>query len=319
MSAQNALPVVITGGAGAIGSSLAKRLWASGRSVRIVDNLSSGRRALLASLEGKERFHFAQQDLRDRSAFEGELEGSGDVWHLAANPDIRLGTDDPRVDFEHGTLATFNVLEAARRADVQRVLFASSSVVYGLPAVFPTPEEYGPLLPQSQYGAAKLAAEALLSAYCHSYGLRGCIFRFANIVGPAVTHGVIPDFLRKLQKDPTTLEVLGDGRQAKSYLWIDDCLDAMVLAADRAAGPVSVFNLGTNEQVAVREIAERVVRALGGHARITYTGGSQGWPGDIPRQLLAIERISALGWRPKLSASEAVDRTIQTLRTELGI
>ncbi len=319
MSAQSDRPVVITGGAGAIGSALAQRLWASGRSVRIVDNLSSGRRALLASLEGKERYRFTLQDLRDRPAFEREFEDAGDVWHLAANPDIRRGTDDPTVDFEHGTRATFNVLEAARRFDVQRVLFASSSVVYGLPTVFPTPEEYGPLLPQSQYGAAKLAAEGLLSAYCHSYGLRGCIFRFANIVGPAMAHGVIHDFLRKLQSDPTTLEVLGDGRQAKSYLWIDDCLDAMLLAADRAAGTVSVFNLGTAEQVAVREIAERVVRALGGHARIAYTGGSQGWPGDIPRQLLAIERISALGWRPKLTSSQAVDRAIQNLRAELGV
>jgi UDP-glucose 4-epimerase len=175
------------------------------------------------------------------------------------------------------------------------------------------------LLPQSQYGASKLASEALISAYCYSYGMRGWIFRFANIVGPGMTHGVIYDFLRKLQRDPTRLEVLGDGRQAKSYLWVDDCVDAMRLAEARAHEPVNVFNLGTEQQVPVREIAERVVRAFGGKARIEYTGGSQGWTGDIPQQLLAVDRIHALGWRPRFDSSEVVDKAIATGRAEMGL
>jgi len=312
-------PVVVTGGAGAIGAVLARQVAAAGHPVRAIDNLSSGQRGRLADLEtdGKVQFHL--HDLRDPTGMTEIFQGAGSVWHFAANPDITKGTQDPRIDLEHGTLATSNVLEAARRADVRRILFSSSSVVYGLPTVFPTPESYGPLLPQSQYGASKLACEGLISAYCHSYGMQSWIFRFANIVGPGMTHGVVYDFLRKLQRDPTRLEVLGDGRQAKSYLWVTDCVDAMLLAEERAQEPVNVFNLGTTQQVPVREIAERVVRAFGGTAKIEYTGGPRGWAGDIPLQLLSVERIEALGWHPRFDSSQAVDKAIVTGRSELGL
>ena len=313
------LPVVVTGGAGAIGSVLARRLAAVGHRIRIIDNLSSGHRDRFKDLEDDGTLQFHQLDLRQPSGLGEIMRGADSVWHFAANPDIPKGLADPRVDLEHGTLATAHVLEAARQAHVPRFLFASSSVVYGLPMVFPTPESYGPLLPQSQYGASKLASEAMISAYCYCYGMKGWIFRFANIVGPGMSHGVIYDFLRKLQRDPTRLEVLGDGRQAKSYLWVDDCVDAMLLAEERSQETVNVFNLGTDQQVPVRDIAERVVRALGGTARIEYTGGVQGWVGDIPRQLLSVEKIHALGWRPRFDSSTTVDKAIASGRAELGL
>jgi len=303
-------PVVVTGGAGAIGHLLVARLLDAGQEVRVIDNLSSGRREHLAKYEANPKFRLIVADLRAPEAYREQFRGASAVWHLAANPDIRLGTADPAVDLELGTMATFRVLEAARTLDVRRVRFSSSSVVYGYPSVFPTPESYGPLLPQSQYGAAKLASEALVSAYAHSYGLEGHVFRFANIIGPHMTHGVLYDFFEKLRKEPDRLEVLGDGNQAKSYLRTEEVLDAMLLAADRAHDPVNVFNLGTADRLSVREIAHKVVAAHGGRARIEYTGGATGWTGDIPQQLLAVDRIRALGWTAKRTSVEAVDLTI---------
>jgi UDP-glucose 4-epimerase len=306
-------PAVVTGGAGAIGAVLVRSLLARGTPVRVIDNFSSGRREHLPAASDPSSLAVLTADIRDRSAFEAQMAGAGSVWHLAANPDIRRGTAEPNLDLEHGTIGTANVLEAARRHDVPHLLFASSSVVYGFPTVFPTPEEYGPLFPQSLYGASKLASEGLLSAYAHCYGMRATIFRFANIIGPLMTHGVIFDFFEKVARDPTRLEVLGDGRQEKSYLRVEDCVAAMLLAADTAPGPVAAYNLGTKDRTSVRAIAERVVAATGGRARIEYTGGAQGWAGDIPQQWLAIDRITALGWTPQWSSTAAVDLTIREL------
>ena len=304
-------PVVVTGGAGAIGSSLVGALLARGHEVRVVDNLSSGRREHLPAVP---RVVFVEADLREPTRYEDRFRGATAVWHLAANPDIRLGTLDPRVDLENGTIATSHVLEAARRHDVRSVVYSSSSVVYGSPKLFPTPEEYGPLLPESIYASGKLAAEGLVSAYAHSYGLRAHIYRFANIIGPAMTHGILPDFFAKLRKDPTRLEVLGDGNQAKSYLRTEDCIEGMLTGFDRAHETVNVFNLGTTDRISVRTIAEKVVAAHGGTARIEYTGGARGWVGDVPQQLLAIDRITRLGWRPHLDSAGAIDKTIAEIR-----
>ncbi|HEV8049645.1 MAG TPA: NAD-dependent epimerase/dehydratase family protein, partial [Thermoplasmata archaeon] len=292
---------------------LVGRLLEAGSEVRVIDNLSSGRSYHLEPYLRYRKLKLVVADLRQPDTYEAEFRGAGSVWHLAANPDIRRGTTDPTIDLEQGTIATFRVLEAARTHDVPSVRFSSSSVVYGYPSVFPTPESYGPLLPQSQYGGAKLACEAMLSAFAHSYGIEAHIFRFANIVGPRMTHGVIYDFFEKLTKDPMRLEVLGDGRQAKSYLRTEECLDAMLLAAERAHDRVNVFNLGTADRISVREIAEKVVAAHGGRARIEYTGGSTGWVGDIPQQLLAVDRIRTLGWAARRTSAEAVDETIAEL------
>ncbi|HZY70772.1 MAG TPA: NAD-dependent epimerase/dehydratase family protein [Thermoplasmata archaeon] len=305
---------VVTGGAGAIGSVLVRSLLQSGVSARVIDNLSSGRREALGNPSGPSTLTLVQADLRDLAAIEPVVKGAREIWHLAANPDIRRGTDDPTIDFEHGTRATFNALEAARRADVPRFLFASSSVVYGLPTTFPTPEEYGPLLPASLYGASKLASEAMISAFAECYGMSNYIFRFANIIGPAMTHGVIYDFFAKLRRDPKRLEVLGDGHQAKSYLRTEDCVGGMRLVADQAHARVNLYNLGNVDRISVKEIAEIVVAAHGGGARIEYVGGERGWVGDIPRQWLAIDKVRGLGWSPRETSVESVRRTVAEMR-----
>jgi len=310
--------VVVTGGAGAIGSVLVRTLLARGDTVRVIDNLSSGRREHLPSAPA-DRLTLCVADLNAPSDYAPQLEGAREVWHLAANTDIRRGTTDNRVDFEQGTRATFQLLEEVRRREVPRVLFASSSVVYGWPKAFPTPEEYGPLEPQSLYAAAKLGAEGLCSAYSHLYGIRSYLFRFANIVGPGMTHGILYDFFEKLRRDPSRLEVLGDGRQAKSYLRTEDCIDGMVLAGERSTEAVNIFNLGSRDRISAGEIAQRVVAAHGGHARIEYTGGARGWSGDVPQQLLAIDRIEGLGWHPKHTSAEAIDRTILEMAAERGL
>jgi UDP-glucose 4-epimerase len=305
--------VVVTGGAGAIGHILVGELLAQGREVRVIDNLSGGRREHLDAFRSNRKLSLLVADLRRPEEFREQFRRASSVWHLAANPDIRLGTANPSIDLDLGTMTTFHVLEAARTLDVPKVRFSSSSVVYGYPTVFPTPESYGPLLPQSQYGAAKLASEAMLSAFAHSYGIEAHMFRFANIIGPRMTHGVLYDFFEKLRVDPARLEVLGDGHQAKSYLRTEECVEAMLLAADRAHDRVNVFNLGTADRISVREIAEKVVAANGGRARIEYTGGSTGWVGDVPQQLLAVDRIRALGWTARRTSAQAVDETIAEL------
>ncbi|MEM0129476.1 MAG: NAD-dependent epimerase/dehydratase family protein [Thermoplasmata archaeon] len=316
----DAPPVVVTGGAGAIGAVLAEAVRARGAEVRIIDNLSSGRREhLLPRLGTDPGLSLTVGDLREPGEWSERFRGAGTVWHLAANPDIRRGTEDPRLDLENGTIATFRVLEAARRHDVPRIGFSSSSVVYGYPTVFPTPEEYGPLVPQSLYAASKLASEGLLSAYAHCYGMRVHIFRFANIVGPHMTHGILFDLFAKLDRDPTRLEVLGDGRQAKSYLRTEECVEGMLrLAESSSSDPVGIFNLGAADRISVREIAEKVVRARGGRARIEYTGGAQGWKGDVPQQWLSIEKARRHGWSPRWTSAEAVDRSIEELLRSRG-
>ncbi len=307
-------PVVVTGGAGAIGGVLVRALLARGHEVRVIDDLSSGKREHLPDLGRNPRLSLTVADLRKPAAYAKQFQGASAVWHLAANTDIRRGSADPNIDFEHGTLATFHVLEALRQADVPRYFFASSSVVYGFARVLPTPEEYGPLEPQSLYAAGKLAAEGMASAYAHSYAFRSYLFRFANIIGPGMTHGVLYDFFEKLRRDPSRLEVLGNGRQAKSYLRTEDCVEGMLRVADRADETVNIYNLGTSDRTSVREIAEKVVAAHGGTAHIEYTGGDRGWVGDVPQQLLAIGKIQKLGWNPRYSSGAAIDLTIEEMR-----
>lgn len=306
-------PIVVTGGAGAIGSMLVRQLLDAGRTVRVVDNLSSGHRELLPTAVPGGRLSFHLLDLAREGLTDQVADGAGELWHLAANPDIRKGTADPRVDLENGTLATFHVLESARRKEIPRLLFSSSSVVYGLASVQPTPETYGPLAPESLYGAAKLASEAMVSAYAHSYGMTAHIFRFANIIDGRMTHGILYDLFQKLRRDPGRLEVLGDGRQAKSYLRTEDCVAGMRAAAQHVPQRVNFFNLGAADRITVREIAEKVVRAHGGTARIEYQGGDRGWTGDVPLQLLSIEKLGRLGWQPSGTSAQAIDRTIAEL------
>ena len=306
-------PVVVTGGAGAIGSALVRTLLAQGTEVRVVDNFSTGRREHLPAPGGASRLSVHEADLREPSGYASVFRGASAVWHLAANTDIRRGSADPNVDFEQGTLATFRVLETVRRESVPWLLFSSSSVVYGRAKVLPTPEDYGPMEPESLYGAGKVAAEGMCAAYAHSFGVKVHMFRFANIIGPGMTHGILHDFFEKLARDPTRLEVLGDGRQAKSYLRTEDCVDGMLLGAARSSDPVNVFNLGSHDRLSAGEIARKVVQAHGGRARIEFTGGERGWTGDVPQQQLAVDRIEKLGWRPKYTSAGAIDRTIEEM------
>ena len=310
---------MVTGGAGAVGSVLVRALLSRGLEVRVIDNLSSGRREYLPAPSEAGRLSVTVADLRDPTSFEDQFDGVGALWHLAANADIRTGIEHVRTDLEQGTIASFNVLECARRHDVPHLVFSSSSVVYGLAKVYPTPESYGPLEPESLYAASKLAAEGLFSAYAHLYGHKAWIFRFANIIGPVRTQGILYDFFEKLRKDPTRLEVLGDGTQAKSYLRTEDCVAGMLLVSDRTAEPVNIYNLGARDRISAREIAEKVVAAHGGRARIEYTGGPRGWSGDVPQQLLAIDKASALGWSPRYTSAGAVDRTIEEMARARGL
>ena len=303
-------PAVVTGGAGAIGLHVVERLLADGREVRVLDNFSTGRRELLPTGKG---ISVTSCDLGAGEPPGEVLRGAAELWHLAANANILRGTADPHTDLTNGILATFHALEAARRQDVRRVVFSSSSVVYGRPSVLPTPESYGPLAPESVYGGAKLAAEGLVSSYAHSYGLTTYILRFANIVDGRMNHGILYDFFEKLRRTPGRLEVLGNGRQAKSYLRTEDCVEGMLLASRRASDPVNIFNLGSTGQTPVRSIAEKVVAAHGGRATIVYGEGERGWVGDVPQQLLAIDRIRALGWSPSGTSDQAIDRTIAEL------
>ena len=306
--------VFITGGAGFVGSHMAHRMAADGHRVTAYDNLSLGRRAFLADLIDAGTCTLVEADLLDRDRLADAMAGYDLIVHLAANSDIPRGVADPQVDLEQGVVATFNVLEAMRSHGLTRLLFASSSVVYGEAETIPTPEDYGPLLPISYYGASKLAGEGLVTAYGHNAGIRPWIYRFGNIVGPHATHGVILDFVHKLQSDPTRLEVLGDGRQAKPYLHVTDCVDGMLFGFEQADAPVNLFNLAVDDALDVASIADIVVEAMGlSDVAIEYTGGDRGWPGDVPRVGLDPGRMADLGWTASMTSREAVERAAREI------
>jgi len=310
--------VCITGGAGFIGSSLADRLSAAGVEVVIVDNFATGRREFIAEALEREGVSLVEGDVLDSTVLEAAFAGCDWVFHLQANADIRHGLEHPRVDLEQNTIATSNVLEAMRACDVRRIAFASTGPVYGEPAVFPTPEDAPFPMQTSLYGASKLAAEGLIEAYATGYGFTGVIFRFVSILGERYTHGHVFDFYCALVRDPSRLPVLGDGSQEKSYLYIQDCLDAMLLATGHHQDDVAsahIYNLGTDETVLVRDSVRIVTECLSLSPAIEYGGGRRGWPGDSPLIHLDTTRIRNLGWRPKLAIEQAVVRTVEWLRT----
>ncbi|HVX66318.1 MAG TPA: NAD-dependent epimerase/dehydratase family protein [Bryobacteraceae bacterium] len=297
---------VITGGAGCIGSELAEALIARGDQVVIYDNFSSGRREHVVHLPCT----VVEGDLLDRPAFVRAAAGAEFIWHLAANSDVRFS---PGRDFEQNAVATHNVLETARECGIHGVAFTSSSAVYGISEVQPIPETQPPR-PISLYGATKLAAEALVAAYAHMFGIEAWIFRLANIVGPKVRRRgrtVISDFISKLRENPARLEILGDGRQAKSYLSSAECIEALLFATRHAHAPCSILNVGGSDSLPVRHIAEMVVEAMGLSAvEFTFTGGEGGWPGDVPRFLLDTGALARLGWRARHNSEESVRSAI---------
>lgn len=309
--------VCITGGAGFIGSTLADRLLADRVEVVIVDNFHTGHREFVADALQRGATLVEGDVLLDPGLLEQAFSGCDWVFHLQANADVRRGFERPRVDLEQNVLATSNVLEAMRASGVKRIAFSSTGPVYGEPAVFPTPEDAPFPTQTSLYGASKLAAEGLIEAYVSGYDFTGVIFRFVSILGERYTHGHVFDFYRALAHDPTRLPVLGDGTQEKSYLYVQDCLDAFLLAVgahQEQAGSVHIYNLGTDETVLVRDSVRIVAESLSLSPRIEYAGGRRGWRGDSPLIHLDTTRIRALGWRPRLTIETAVLRTVRWLQ-----
>lgn len=313
--------VLVTGGAGFIGSHLIDRLVGRGDSVVVLDNLSSGQLAFIQNHIDDGNVSMVNGDLRSLEDVMKAMSMDVDtVFHLAANPDIRLGTRVTNTDLEQGTVATYNVVEAMRRCDVKRIAFASSSVVYGEGAPMPTPENHGPCMPISLYGASKQAGEGLISSWVGTFGLQAWVFRFANIIGARGTHGVIFDFIHKLKADPSRLEVLGNGLQEKSYMEVGDCVDAILHVMQTAQEPLNLYNLGSHDTASVRRIAEIVVEVTGcTDASIEYTGGDRGWAGDIPKARLGIEKMLATGFDVNMNSDDAIRHTATVLLQEIGL
>ena len=311
---------LVTGGAGFIGSHLVDELVDAGYSVKIIDNLSSGNLALVNHQIAAGNAEFIEGDI---TSIDDVLQATKEVdvvFHMAANPDIRLGTQVTDTDLKQGTIATYNILEAMRINNVNKIVFASSSVVYGEDAPMPTPESFGPCLPISLYGASKVGSEGLITSWVGTFGFQAWIFRFANIIGNRGTHGVIFDFIHKLKRDNSRLEVLGNGLQEKSYMEVKDCVRGMMHIFNTSTSPINLYNLGSHDTCSVRRIAEIVVEETGCRdATIEYTGGDRGWAGDIPRAMLSIEKMLSTGYDVKYNSEAAVRHTTKCLIEEIGM
>ena len=305
----------VTGGAGFIGSNLADRLSEQGVEVVVIDSFRTGRREFLAGALERPNVRLVEADVLDPDALAGAVEGCDWVFHLQANADVRRGLEHPQRDLEQNTIATANVLEAMRAAGVSRIAFSSTGSVYGEPEVFPTPEDAPFPVQTSRYAASKLAGEGMIAAYAAGYDFTGLIFRFVSILGERYTHGHVFDFFCALKGDPTRLRVLGDGRQEKSYLYVQDCIDAILLAARRHGEEpgAHIYNLGTDETIVVDESVALITERMGVSPEIEHTGGRRGWTGDSPLIHLDTTRIRALGWEPSLSIPEALVRTVDWL------
>jgi UDP-glucose 4-epimerase len=302
----------VTGGAGFIGSNMVETLVERGASVIVYDNLSSGKYEFLKHLEGNKKFKFIKADLLDKDRLEAAMrEGKPDaVIHMAANPDVRRGAVETDLDLKQGTFATYNVLESMRKNGVKEILFSSSSVVYGIADKKPTREDYGPLLPISLYGSSKLASEGLITAFANLNGMRYFIYRFANVVGRNGTHGVVIDFIKKLRNDPNVLEVLGDGKQRKSYIGVMECVEAMLYVYENSKSEKNLYNIAADDQISVKEIAETVRDRISKGAKIKYTGGKEGWPGDVPDAYLDNSKLKKFGYSPKRGSREVIEMAI---------
>jgi UDP-glucose 4-epimerase len=304
----------ITGGAGFIGSNLTDRLLQEGNSVTIFDNFSTGQCRFLKRAKSFKQFQLVKGDLLDEETLNEAIDGHDIVFHLAANADVRFGTLHPRKDLEQNTIATFNVLEAMRAKGITNIAFSSTGSIYGEHKLIPTPEIAPMPVQTSLYGASKLACEGLIEAYCEGYGFKSWIFRYVSIVGERYSHGHIFDFYKKLKSDPTSLHVLGNGKQRKSYLYIQDCIDSMLVAIEKAQGKVNIFNLGVDENCEVNDSVRWISEHLEVNPRISYEGGERGWIGDSPLIFLDCSSIRNLGWKPKLTIQEGVIKTVKFLQ-----
>ena len=317
------MEVLVTGGAGFIGSHLVDALMESGNEVRVLDDLSAGSLENIKHWLENEHFEFIKGNMRNHEIVRKAVEGADVVFHLAANPEVRIGSQSPDLLYGSNVTITHNLLSTVKDSDVKFLIFTSSSTVYGDADVIPTPEDYAPLEPISVYGGAKLAAEALISGYAHTFGFRALIFRLANIIGERSNHGVIYDFINKLRKNPDELEILGDGTQRKSYLHVSDTVKGMLHIFEhfkKESKIVDFYNLGSDDWITVREIAEIVSGEMGLKPEFRFTGGvdgGRGWKGDVKLMRLSIEKARKTGWEPKLNSYEAVRKTVkELLKTE---
>ena len=318
------MKVLVTGGAGFIGSHLVDAMVGRGDDVLALDNLTSGNLKNLSGANEGNTFRFLEGDLKDSSGFAELLDGVSLVYHFAANPEVRVGQTDPSLHFNENLLATFRLLEGMRRSrEARTIVFASTSTVYGEATRLPTPEDYGPMLPISTYGASKLGCESLISSYAYTHGVRGLVLRLGNCVGRRSGHGVLHDFITKLRTNPNELEILGDGSQNKSYVHIDDCIRAIVKTSDEfmeAQTRVDVYNLSSPDQVSVKRIAEIVAEEMGlRDAKLRFTGGvdgGRGWLGDVKVMQLSVDKLLRIGWSPELNSEEAIRKATKELLAE---
>jgi UDP-glucose 4-epimerase len=309
------LRYLVTGCAGFVGSTLTERLLSDGHSVVGYDNFSTGQERFLRTARESANFHLVRGDVLDSAALTESMYGSEFVFHLAANADVRFGTEHPSRDLEQNTIATHRVLNAMRQNGIFKIAFASTGSVYGESSEIPTPEDARFPIQTSLYGASKAAGEGLICAYCTGYGFQSYIFRFVSILGERYTHGHIFDFYKQLKDDSSRLRVLGNGRQRKSYLYVHDCIDAMLMAIERSNASVNIFNLGTDSYCEVNDSIGWICEALGVTPKIEFRGGDRGWIGDNPFIFLDTKKIRALGWKPKLTIRQGVIKTLEYLKS----
>jgi UDP-glucose 4-epimerase len=306
--------ILVTGGAGFIGSHLVDRLVEKGSQVTVFDNMSSGKMEFIEKHLENPDFTLIKGDLLNQEAIEKACKGIDFIFHVAANPDVKLGAFDTRIHLNQNIMATYNLLEAMRKNNNEKIAFTSTSTVYGEASIMPTPEDYGPLIPISLYGASKLACEALVTSYSHTFDMQAWIFRFANIVGPRSTHGITVDFVNKLRKNSNLLEILGDGKQEKSYLHVLECIDAILFVIENSKEKVNIFNIGSEDTISAIEIGKAVIEEIGlSNVKFTYTGGNRGWKGDVPRMRLGIEKMKSLGWKSVYTSERSIRETARAL------
>ncbi|MBA7506274.1 ADP-L-glycero-D-manno-heptose-6-epimerase [subsurface metagenome] len=304
----------VTGGAGFIGSHVVDRLVSQGDTVTAYDNLASGKKEWIEHNLSMKNFRFVQADLLDFDVLKEAMKGHEVIWHLGANTNIPVGNRFTDLDLKNCTIATYNVLEAMRQNSIDKLLFASSATVYGDSQPVAFSETFGPLLPISLYGAGKLAGEGLISAYCHLFGIKAWIFRFANVIGGNMGRAVIYDFIQKLRKNPKELEILGDGKQEKPFFLVEGCVEGMLCAFQKSNSQCDVFNLGCNSTTSVDKVAQIVAEEMGlDNVRFKYTGGRRGWAGDVPVVHYDVEKMKKLGWEVKHSSDGAVRITTRRL------
>lgn len=306
--------ILVTGGAGFIGSHIVDKLIEGNNEIVVFDNLTSGKLDFIKSHLDKRNFSFIKGDLLNSEEISNACKDMDMVYHVAANPDVKLGASDTKVHFDQNITATYNLLEAMRKNNVPNIVFTSTSTVYGEAEIIPTPEDYGPLIPISLYGASKLACEALITSYSHTFDMLSWIFRFANIIGDRSTHGVIYDFIKKIKNNPHELEILGNGKQCKSYLHVDDCVDAMLFTINNSYNMVNIFNIGSEDAINVTQIGKIVVEEMGfENVNFRYTGGNRGWKGDVPTMMLSIEKMKKIGWAPKYRSEKSVRCVVKSI------